>query len=312
LFDVVDQWLIVEPGGEVSLEANPDDVSEEKSQLWKERGLTRLSLGAQSFQPELLKALERRHEPEQVAAAVERAQRHGFQVGLDLIFAAPGQSLEQWRIDVSRILTLRPDHVSTYGLTYEKGTRLWKQRKAGLVNVVEEEAELRMYLEGRDMLREAGLEHYEVSNFATPGKRCRHNLVYWANHAHWGVGMGAANYVRGVRRLNTRDLSTYLKRARAGKPFHFQEETLDARSRALETVAIQLRRLEGIERNDFQTQTGFDLDALIGERIAELVGLELLENYGSRVKLSERGLCLADGVIGELFKGSALREEGAE
>jgi coproporphyrinogen III oxidase-like Fe-S oxidoreductase len=135
-----------------------------------------------------------------------------------------------------------------------------------------------------------------------PGCRSRHNQVYWANHAHFGLGMGAASYVRGVRRLNTRDLSSYLRRLATGRPAHFQEEELPPRERALETVATQLRRLDGIDRAAFTQQTGFPLDALLGPALSDLVGLRLLEDDGHHVRLTRAGLCVADEVIRNVFK----------
>lgn len=301
LFGILARRLSVEPGGEVTLEANPDDVTAEKASLWREHGVTRLSLGAQSFNAKLLHALERRHRVEHVAQAVERARRADLEVSLDLIFAVPGQEPADWLEDIKRGLALGPDHISTYGLTFEKGTRLWKQREGGAVQSLPEERELEMYLAGKDALQAAGFEHYEVSNFARPGRRSRHNQVYWANEAYFGFGMGAASYVDGVRRLNVRDLDSYIRRALEGKPTHFQEEKLPARERALETVATQLRRLDGVEREGFREQTGFDLDELISEPLSRLVDLGLLKDEGDRVRLTRRGLCVADGIIVELL-----------
>lgn len=302
LLQVTARWLPVEPGGEVSLEANPDDVTPDKARLWSQAGVTRISLGAQSFHPAVLQVLERRHAPAHVPRAVEILKRHGRRVGMDLIFGVPGQSPADWEADLERVLALEPDHISTYGLTYEKGTRLWKQQQAGQVQPLSDEAELAMYLAGKDRLEAASFEHYEVSNFALPGCRSRHNQVYWANHAHFGFGMGAASYIRGVRRLNTRDLSSYLRRVVTGRPTHFQEEELPPRERALETVATQLRRLDGIDRAAFAQQTAFPLDALLGPALSDLVDLELLEDDGHYVRLTRAGLCVADEVIRNVFK----------
>lgn len=302
LFHIVDRWLTRAEGAEVSLEANPDDVTPEKVSLWSTWGINRVSLGAQSFRPEVLRVLERRHAAAEVPRAVETLKKAGQRVSLDLIFAVPGQTLANWRDDVARALQLEPDHLSTYGLTFEKGTRLWKQRSLGQVQSLTEEAELAMYLAGKEMLESAGFEHYEVSNFARPGRRSRHNQVYWANHAYWGFGMGAASYVRGVRRLNARDLTTYMHRSLAGKPVHFQEEELGPRPRALETVATQLRRLEGIERKFFRIQTGLSLEELIGDALEKLMEMGLLQESQGRVYLTSQGLCVADGVIQEIFK----------
>src|SRR5207247_11167159 len=133
---------------------------------------------------------------------------------------------------------------------------LGKHQERGLVSAVEEEAELALYTATMDMLESAGFEHYEISNFARPGRRCRHNQVYWANHAYFGFGMGAARYVQFVRELNTRDLRGYIRKALAGETPTLQSEMLEPEPRARETMAVQLRRAEGIARRDFHAQTG--------------------------------------------------------
>jgi coproporphyrinogen III oxidase-like Fe-S oxidoreductase len=264
-------------------------------------GVNRVSLGAQSFQPELLRVLERDHAPADVPAAVSRVKDHIGSFSLDLIFAVPGQTLRQWREDLRRALALGPDHLSTYGLTIEKGTRLWKQQRLGEVQALGEEEELAMYLEAMDALEAAGFEHYEISNFARPGKRCQHNEVYWANHAYYGFGVGAARYVEGRRELNTRDLQKYLRKALAGEPATFQSEKLLGEARARETIAIQLRRGEGIDRTAFREQTGFALDDLAGDAIARYVGMGLLLEENGRVRLTRQGKSVADALVRELL-----------
>src|SRR5262249_12062442 len=156
----------------------------------------------------------------------------------------------------------------------------WKQRRRGEVVPLGEEQELALYARGIDVLEVAGFEHYEISNFARSGYRSRHNQVYWANEAYFGFGMGAARYVKGRRELNTRNLKSYIRRALAGEPTTFQGEELSAQERARETMAIQLRRKEGISRRAFHAQTGYELDALAGPAIAQHVDLGLLEDDG--------------------------------
>jgi oxygen-independent coproporphyrinogen-3 oxidase len=196
-------------------------------------------------------------------------------------------------------VAFEPDHISTYGLTYEKGTPLWKQREAGAVQAQSEDAELALYVYALDALAAAGFEHYEISNHARPGKRSRHNQVYWANHAYFGFGMGAARYVRGRRSINTRELKGYIRKALAGEPTAFQSEELPAEERARETLVMQLRRSDGIERAEFRMQTGFDLDSLAGAKLTKHIELGLIEDDGSRVKLTRQGKCVADALAEE-------------
>lgn len=297
----VRSWLQLAPGYEFSVEANPSTLGDDQIAVLADHGVNRVSLGAQSFHPHLLHLLERDHQPADVSRAVERVRRRIQILSLDLIFGVPGQTLTDWEADLEQALALYPDHLATYGLTYETGTRLWKQRHRGVIQPLDEETELALYARGIDQLEAGGFEHYEISNFARPGRRCRHNQIYWANEAYYGFGMGAARYVHGRRELNTRDLTTYLRKTLAGEPATFQAEELDAEERACETMAVQLRRAEGIDRNRFHEQTGFELDALAGDAVARHVGLGLLEDDGVGVRLTRRGKYVADAVIQNLI-----------
>jgi oxygen-independent coproporphyrinogen-3 oxidase len=282
---------------EFSVEANPGTLTAEKLRVLADHGVNRVSLGAQSFHPHLLSVLERDHVPADVPRAVEAIRKTIRSFSIDLIFGVPGQTLADWESDLSRALQLEPDHISTYGLTYEKGTRLWKQRRQGSVRALDEESELAMYILAMDRLEEAGFEQYEISNFARPGRRSLHNQVYWANEAYFGFGMGAARYVNFSRELNTRELSTYIRKLFAGESATFQSETLKPEERARESLAIQMRRSEGITRGRFAEQTGFEVDELVGHVIQQQVGLGLVEDDGSRICLTRSGKCVADSLV---------------
>jgi oxygen-independent coproporphyrinogen-3 oxidase len=295
------RWLPLRPDAEFSVEANPAALDADRVAVLADHGVNRVSLGAQSFHTHLLTTLERDHRPEHVAAAVERIRRRIENVSLDLIFGVPDQTPAQWEADLRAALALAPTHLSTYGLTYEKGSRLWKQRRAGALRALDEDAELTLYTTAMDVLEATGFEHYEISNFARPGWRCRHNQVYWANEAYFGFGMGAARYVAGRRELNVRNLDGYIRRALAGEPTAFQSECLGPEERARETAGLQLRRAEGLVREPFARQTGFGLDALAGPAIRRHVALGLLADDGETVRLTRRGKCVADALVCELL-----------
>ncbi len=301
LLAIVGRWFTLAHGHEFSLEANPSSLDEAKLKLLAGHGVNRLSLGVQSFSPPLLRVLERDHEPADVGKAFELTRKYIPNVSLDLIFGVPGQTLESWRADLEAAAALTPSHIATYGLTYEKGTRLWKQERQGLVQKLGEDTELGLYTFAMDFLEQAGFEHYEISNFARAGFQCRHNATYWANEAYFGFGMGAARYVDGVRQTNVRELGAYVDRALAGKPTHFQSEQLEPRDRAFETMALQLRRAQGIDRLGFCAQTGFAADDLAGPAILKLEELELLSSDVLSVRLTRKGKCLADAVVAELM-----------
>ena len=302
LLMMVRRWFPLVKGGEWTVEANPGTLTEAKVDALAEGGVNRVSLGAQSFQPALLKTLERNHAPEEVAKALELIRPRFERWSFDLIFGVPGSTPELWADDLDRALQLRPSHLSCYGLVYEKGTALWKQWKAGEVREVDEEVERTMYEATINRLAESGLPMYEISNFAKPGEECRHNLVYWVNDAYYGVGLGAARYVDGVRSVNTRELNTYLKLIEAGLAATGPTETLDAEARARETAVLMLRRtMIGLDRDDFRWRTGFDLDTLAGATIEKYVGRGLLEDDSRRIRFTREGLFLADTVLCEFL-----------
>ncbi|OWK43930.1 radical SAM family enzyme [Fimbriiglobus ruber] len=286
---------------EFTIESTPESLDEEKARILASFGVNRISTGVQSFHAHVLAALERRHGAGDVPRVVDAVRRHIPALSFDLIFGAPGQTPAEWEADLRTALSFAPDHLSTYGLTYEKGTPLWKDRERGRVRPVSEDVELEMYLHAIDRLGGAGFEHYEISNFARPGRRSVHNQRYWANEAYYGSGVGAARYVRGHRELNVRDTKLYVRKVLSGEPPTFQTECLGPRDRAFETVGTQLRRADGIARDRFLIQTGFDLDALLGDRMTGLIAHGLLDDTGTGVILTRRGKCVADGVIEELM-----------
>jgi oxygen-independent coproporphyrinogen-3 oxidase len=265
-------------------------------------GVNRVSIGVQSFRPDALAALDRRHAPDHIPRAVDAVRKHVPVVSLDLIFGAPGSTIAGWAADLDAALQLEPQHVSTYGLAYEKGTPLWKQLQRRTLVPVAEDDELAMYEHAMDRLAAAGFEHYEISNFARPGFRCRHNERYWANEAYFGFGVGAARYANGVRELNVRDTKLYIRKALAGEPTAFQREELAPKARAFETMATQLRRADGIDRVRFREQTGFELDDLAVSALALLAETGITSDDGRAVRLTQRGKCVADAAVAELLK----------
>jgi oxygen-independent coproporphyrinogen-3 oxidase len=299
---IIKRWLKLSPGGEWTVEANPGTLDGEKADVLVEAGVNRVSLGAQSFRPESLRVLERHHGRAEVERALEVVRPRFPRWSLDLIFGVPGSKLDDWQFDLEIAIAMGPAHLSCYGLVYEKGTALWNQWRRGEVRQVDEEVERAMYETTIDRLTHAGLVMYEISNFARPGQESRHNLVYWANDAYFGFGLGAARYLRGVRSVNTRDLSGYLRRIETGEPATGPSEELSAEARARETAVLMLRRTAlGIERRDFQRRTGFEIDHLAGPIIQRFRSEGLLQDDGSRLRLSRDGIFVADRVCCEFL-----------
>lgn len=301
LLELLNTWFDPHALDEFTVESNPNTLDAEKVRILADHGVNRVSLGAQSFHPHLLQQLERNHDPASVPRAVDMVRQRIQNVSLDLIFGIPTQTFSDWESDLEKALALMPDHCSTYGLTYEKGTLLWKQRQQGQVAPVSEELEGLMYEHALDRLPSAGWEQYEVSNFARPGHACQHNLVYWANEAYYGFGPGAAAYAEGTRTLNTRELGAYLDRCLSGRSPISQSETLEPEARARETLILALRRRQGVHELDFAAQTGFSLEDLVAEPLHQLIKLELLVREHDTVRLTRAGLMVADAVMQALL-----------
>lgn len=298
----VRRWFPLKAGGEWTVEANPGTLDAEKADVLAEAGVNRVSLGAQSFRPESLRTLERNHEPEEVVRALELVRPRFPRWSFDLIFGVPGSSFDDWKVDLETALALKPSHLSCYGLVFEKGTALWKQWDAGQVLALDEEIEREMYAHTIDRLADAGLPMYEISNFAQAGHECLHNLVYWRNDSYYGVGLGAARFLDGVRSSNTRDLPAYLKRLEADADATGPTEQLEPEHSARETAILMLRRTKvGIDRAEFLAKTGLGLDDLASEAIRRHVAGGLLEDDGRRIRLTREGLFLADRVLCDLL-----------
>jgi oxygen-independent coproporphyrinogen-3 oxidase len=302
LFDIVGRWFPLAVGGELSVEANPIDMDEPRSQLLAAAGVTRVSLGAQSFHNWKLQALERDHDRAAIETAIKLARRFAQSVSLDLIFGVPGELLTDWQSDLAAALALSPDHLSTYGLTFEKGTSFWSRLSHGELARLDEELERQMYELAIDTLTAAGFEHYEVSNFARPGHRCQHNENYWLGGQYFAAGPGAARFVAGRRETNHRSTTTYIRRVLAGQSPLSESEELAPEDAARERFVFALRRLEGIDTYQFATATGFTIEQLGGEALPRLIDLGLLELAGTRLRLTRRGLLVSDAIWPEFLR----------
>jgi oxygen-independent coproporphyrinogen-3 oxidase len=264
-------------------------------------GVTRLSLGGQSFRAEKLRLLERDHEAADIRRVIAFAREARLQVGLDLIFATPGETIDEWMADLAAAIALEPDHVSTYGLTFERGTPFWGRRLRGELVEVDDELQRDMYALAIDRLTSAGYEHYEVSNFARPRCRSRHNQVYWSGDGYFAYGPGAARYIDGVRETNHRSTTTYLHRVLAGESPVSEREELSSEARARELLVFGLRRIEGVSRREFRNRAGFECDDLVAAPLRKFIGLGLLADDGDRIRLTGEGLFISDAMWPEFL-----------
>jgi len=285
---------------EFTVEANPETVTPELMQTLVAGGVNRVSIGAQSFDRASLKALQRWHDPESVPRTVEICRAVGLtNFSLDLIFAIPGQTLAMLEKDLDALLALHPTHLSTYGLTYEPNTPLTAKLRVGQVNAIDEHLERDMYQLIITKLQAAGYEHYEVSNWAKSAPeadhRCQHNLAYWHNQNWLGVGPSAASHISGKRWRNAPHLSKYL--AGSPTPPTQDHEQLDADGRFGEQLMLGLRLREGLDADGFDNHCRNDQR----DTAKEWIDLGLLQRTDGRLRLTRKGLFVADSVIAKLL-----------
>lgn len=288
--------------GEFTVEANPATLDDAKADVLCRAGVNRISVGVQSFHNQELRALDRRHRPEDVLRTVQVVRRAGFpHLNLDLIFGIPGQTEESWVESLHTAIGIGPDHLACYGLTYEPATPLHERRREGLVAACDEDTEVAMYELAIRVLTDAGFDHYEISNFARSFGRCEHNLAYWRNGPYVGLGPAAAAFLDGERTRNVADTEEYVRRITAGDCPVIERERLDPRRRAGETAMLQLRLIEGLDRVWFERETGFDPLRLFGEAIRVHLSGGRLSVTPAHIRLTSSGLLIADAIIADFI-----------
>ncbi len=302
LLKLVTHWFVRSADGEFSVEANPVDVDSTRLRILTDYGVNRLSLGVQSFNADKLRLLERDHRAADINRAIDVARQYIPNLAADLIFAVPGESRAVWRKDLAEAQRLQLPHLSTYGLTYERGARFWSLRERHQLQPVDEELERWMYETAIDELTAAGWEHYEISNFARPGARSRHNEIYWTGGEYYAAGPGAARHLDGRREMNHRSTSTYIRRVLAGQSPVAEWEQLDPEDRAREQLVFALRRLEGVDPNRFQRETGFGVAELLGESLHRYRQLGLLDFDETHLRLTRAGLLVSDSLWPEVLR----------
>jgi oxygen-independent coproporphyrinogen-3 oxidase len=306
LLDGLERWTgLRESAVEVTAECNPESLDRSKAALLADLGVGRLSIGFQSLRPEILELFGRVHGVEDSLRAYDAARAAGVgSVNVDLIYAVPGQELRTWMEDLERVLGLGPDHVAAYNLAFEEQTPFRRWLEEGRLSRWPEEVELEFFLRTRARLAEAGLEGYEVSNFARSGHQCQHNVNYWENGDYVGIGPSAVSSVAGVRRGNVRSVGEYRRALDAGRAEDAAawRERLDPLERLGETWWLGLRTRAGVDPVGARARAGLAADAPDpAEATAErLVSLELVERTAAgRFRLTERGWPLADAVSRE-------------
>ncbi|QTV80779.1 radical SAM family heme chaperone HemW [Microbacterium sp. NIBRBAC000506063] len=290
----------LEPGAEITVEANPDTVTPAVARTLADAGVTRVSIGMQSAVPHVLAALDRTHDPENVRTAVDASRDAGLDVSVDLIYGAPGETLADWEASLDEAVSLTSDHISAYALIIEDGTKLARQIRRGEVPAPDDDLQADMYELADAKLSDAGFDWYEVSNWARRStssgtafdKRSRHNLAYWRGSDWWGFGPGAHSHVAGLRWWNVKHPAAYAQRLAAGESPAAGRERPDDEARLLERVLLESRIAEGLAIDV--------LPADRRERVAGLIADGLVDPASAlrgRIRLTLRGRLLADAVV---------------
>ncbi len=291
------------PDCEITLEANPATILKDELKDLRSAGFNRLSVGVQSFHKKDLDLLERVHSVEEVYLTLDRAREAGFDnLSIDLMFALPGQTLAVWESNLDKAIKINPEHLSTYNLTVEPNTAFQAYQSRGELVMPPEDLQLEHYQASIDRLTQAGYKHYEISNFAKPGKECRHNMVYWENREYLGLGAGASSYVNGVRTKNWNLPSRYIREVNSrGRAVEFAEK-LESGKALGETLMLGLRLLEkGVSMDQLDKRFRISFREVYGKVLSALSGKNLISIDQDRITLTRKGLFLADSVILEFI-----------
>ena len=309
LLQLVAHWLRLAPGGEYSCEVNPLDCTTQRLELLSRYGVERVSLGGQSFNNAKLKRLERDHCGSQLAAALARCAPYFPRVSLDLIFAAPEETLDDWQADVAAALASPISHLSTYGLTIERGSAFYGRALRNELHELTDDLQLQMYEHVIDELTGRGWEHYEVSNFAQPGQRCRHNEAYWLGEPWWAFGPGAASFEHATdgqsftRRVNHRSTTSYIRKHATGEQLWAEAEQLSREDFVRERLVFGLRRLDGVDLAQLQRWWGGAVLKLFEPHLSRYLDRGWLKQKGDTVSLTRAGLMISDGLWPDLLTG---------
>ncbi len=302
LFTDVHQHFQITPDAEITVECNPGTVDAEKLRVMQDNSVNRLSFGLQAMQDDTLKQLGRIHTVAEFLESYHFAREGGFEnINIDLIFALPDQKMEAWHHTLNEVISLEPDHISAYNLVMEETTPFYEWWQAGELRLPTEDTEADMFQYTIETLTARGYEHYEICNFARPNRAARHNLVYWDNQPCIGLGVGAWGYVNGTRYSNIRGIAPYIKElSEHNKPIA-NTEHLTGHAEKAETLMLALRKREGISLEDYQNRFGEDIEVAFESILKKWFDLKLLERTTTHLRLTPRGLFLANEVFVELM-----------
>ena len=301
IFTYIYKTYRVNPNAEITLEANPDDLTSEYVAMLRQLPINRISMGIQTFQEETLKLLHRRHTATQAIEAFQRCREAGFQnISIDLMYGLPGETLETWEQDLQQAIDLRPEHISAYHLIYEEDTVLWKLREQHQVEEADEDLSVLLFSTLIDKLTEAGYQHYEISNFCLPDLHSRHNSSYWTGKKYLGCGPSAHSFNGTSRQWNVASLEKYMKGIELGNP-DYEIEELDLYTRYNDFVLTSIRTSWGMPLSYLHTAFGEELYNYCLRMARPHIREGVLEIREDVLKLTRRGIFVSDGIMSDLM-----------
>lgn len=301
LFLYINNVYDVDRNAEITMECNPDDITPEFTNMLSHLPINRVSMGAQTFADSRLRLLHRRHNSDEVKHAVKLLREAGIKnISIDLMFGFPDESLSQWKEDISAALALNVEHISAYSLMYEEDTPLWKMLDTGKVKEIDEELSLTMFKELVCQLTDAGYEHYEISNFARPGYRSRHNSSYWHQVPYIGLGAAAHSFDLNSRQWNVADLKLYIEEINNGI-IPMEREELDNDTTFNDIITTALRTSDGIDLNAMETRLGKRYRNTLISAAGKHIEQGLLEIRHDRLRLTSEGIFISDMVMSDLM-----------
>ncbi len=301
LFEILYKNYNISGSSEITMEANPGTLDKDKLKEFRRLPVNRLSFGVQSFIDTELQFLTRIHNSQSARDSITKAHSAGFDnINLDLIFALPGQSMDNWKYNLDEALKLGTKHISAYSLIFEKGTVLYTMRNKGEVKNADIELEQQMYEYTMQFLEDNGYMQYEISNYAKPGYECRHNLKYWTLEEYIAFGPSASSYIEGQRWTNSKNIGRYIELIESGKPAYDFIETIDEQTSVTEHIMLGLRS-RGIYFEDFKSKHNIDFP----EKYAKAVNTLLENNWAvsdtEKLKLTRKGYAVCDEIVTTLF-----------
>lgn len=286
---------------EITLESNPDDMAAERIRTWKGMGINRLSIGIQSFFNEDLKWMNRAHDANQALRALEYTLQAGFsQFSVDLIYGSPGLTQENWAENLRTALSFHPPHISCYALTVELKTSLYRMIQMKKSPDVRPDIQVTQFISGIETLESAGYEHYEISSFAKPGSRSRHNSAYWHSKKYLGLGPSAHSFDGRSRRWNISNNAKYIKSVKTGLKY-FESEILEPRDLLNEYIMTSLRTMEGLDLQQVYMLYGFEKAKILEQEAETYIRLNRMKNKDGKLILTREGKLFADGIAAALF-----------